>query len=293
VDLLEKMATYVRVAEAGSFSAAAKQLRISPAAVSRQIAALEAEVGVGLLLRSTRRMSITAAGRSYYERCVRILREVEDAQAIGRDGALDGILKVSAPVTFGLARVVPHVRALMAAHPGLRVDLRIEDRLVDLVLEDVDVAVRVGGRIPESTELVAHPLSSFRRVVVAAPAYVKRKGVPRTPEALAKHDALTYSAGAGSDVWTLSSGDREARVRVNATFQSTAPDALRELATGGAGIALLPDFLVAADLEARSLQRLLPAWETAPVPVSALHRTVHRGALRVRALIDHLRAAYA
>ena len=154
--LLDKMATYVRVIEAGSFSAAAKQLRVSSAAVSRQIATLEAELGAPLLARSTRRMAVTSAGRRYYERCLRILRDVDEAQAIGRGEGLDGLLLVSAPVTFGLARVVPHVHSLLTKHPGLRVDLRLEDRLIDLVLEGVDVAIRVGGELPESTGLVAH-----------------------------------------------------------------------------------------------------------------------------------------
>jgi DNA-binding transcriptional LysR family regulator len=130
MDLLEKMSTYVRVIEAGSFSAAAKQVRLSPAAVSRQIAALEAEVRFPLVLRSTRRMEVTPAGRRYYERCLRILREVDDAQSVGRSEVLDGLLQVSAPVSFGLARVVPHMHALMSKHPGVRIDLRLEDRLI-------------------------------------------------------------------------------------------------------------------------------------------------------------------
>src|SRR5277367_4614665 len=138
MDLLDKMATYVRVVEAGSFSAAAKQIRISSAAVSRQVAVLEAELRVTLLARSTRRMAVTPAGRPYYERCLRVLREVDEAQAVARGETVDGSLRVTAPVTFGLARVVPHMRGLMVKHPGLRIDLRLEDRLVDLALEGVD-----------------------------------------------------------------------------------------------------------------------------------------------------------
>src|SRR5277367_6973010 len=117
MDLLDKMATYVRVVEAGSFSAAAKQIPLSSAAVSRQVAVLEDELRVTLLARSTRRMAVTPAGRRYYERCLRVLREVDEAQRVGRDEAVDGPLRVTAPVTFGLARVVPHIRALMARHP--------------------------------------------------------------------------------------------------------------------------------------------------------------------------------
>src|SRR2546425_7666131 len=203
MDLFEKMATYVRVVEAGSFSAAAKQLRISPAAVSRQITTLEDELRVPLLRRTTRKMSITPAGRRYYERCLRILRDVDDAQTIGRTGATEGLLIVSAPVTFGLACVVPHLSSFMATNPGLRMDLRLEDRLIDLALEGVDVAVRVGSVLPDSTDVVALELMSFRRVLVAAPEYLKRHGEPRTPEALAKHSALTYSFADALDSWIL------------------------------------------------------------------------------------------
>jgi len=292
MDVLEKMATYVRVVEAGSFSAAAKQLRISPAAVSRQISTLEDELRVPLLRRTTRKMSITPAGRGYYERCLRILREVDDAQALGRTGATEGLLSISAPVTFGLACVVPRLSSFMAAHPGLRVELRLEDRLIELALEGVDVAIRVGSVLPDSTDVIAHELMSFRRVLVAAPAYLKKRGEPRTPEALVKHDALAYPSGDALDSWILVHQEREARVRLNAVFRSNAPSALRALAIDGAGIAMLPAWFVDEDLERRALRLVLPGWETEPVAVRALYRREHRGSARVRALVEHLRAAY-
>jgi DNA-binding transcriptional LysR family regulator len=293
IDLLDKMATYVRVVEAGSFSSAAKQIRISPAAVSRQVAVLEAGLRVTLLARSTRRMAVTPAGRRYYERCLRVLREVDDAQAVGRGEALDGSLHVTVPVTFGLARVVPHMRALMVKHPGLRIDLRLEDRLVDLALEGVDVAIRVGSTPADTTDVVAHRLFSFQRILVGSPTYLRRRGEPKTPEALAKHDALTYPVGNAPDGWTLTDGKREARVRVHDTFRSNALHAVRELAVDGAGIALLPDWLVADDVQRRTLRVVLSSWKTDSVAVHAMYRTAQRGASRIRALVDHLRDAYA
>ncbi len=293
MDLLDKMATFVRVLEAGSFSAAAKQLRISSAAVSRQIATLEREVGVTLLMRSTRRMNITPEGRLYYERCLRVLREVEEAQLVGRENKVEGLLQITAPVTFGLTRVVPEMRALMIKFPGLRIDLRLEDRVLDLALEGVDVGIRVGSTPLQSTELVAHKIFSFRRVVVASPDYLKRKGEPKTPEALAKHDTLTYTGGDISDSWTLTSSDREARVRLNVVFRCTALHAVGDLCVQGAGIALLPDWLVAGSVKRRALKIVLASWTTDPVSVNVIHRSAHRGAPRVRALVDHLRAAFA
>jgi DNA-binding transcriptional LysR family regulator len=292
MDLLDKMATYVRVVEAGSFSAAGKQLRISSGAVSRQIATLEEGLGKTLLRRSTRRMEITAEGRRYYEACLRVLREVEEAQAAGRGPGHEGPLQITAPVTFGLERVVPHMAGLMTKHPWLRLDLRLEDRLLDLALEGVDVAIRVGNPPAPTADVVAHPLASFRRLLVASPAYLKRRGEPKTPEGLAKHDALTYTATGLADTWTLVDDSREARVRLSVVFRSNAPHAVRELATAGVGIGLLPEWLVAERTRSRVLRVVLPAWRSAPVNVYALHRTEYRGARAVRALIEHLRAEY-
>lgn len=290
MDLLAKMATFVRVVESGSLSAAARQLRLSPAAVSRQVTGIEDELGVSLLARTTRKLAVTPVGRRYYERCLRILREVDDAQGIGRGGAVDGPLQVTAPVTFGLARVTPHMQSLLRKHPRLRLDLKLEDRLIDLALEGVDVAIRVGLPLPVSTELIAHALTSFQRVLVAAPRYLKRAGEPRTPEALAKHDTLGFSGASG---WWLTNGEREARIQHTPQFRCNALHAIRELAVGGAGVALLPDWLVRAELGRAELKRVLPGWAGETVSVNALYRVEHRGAPRVKALIEHLRAEYA
>jgi DNA-binding transcriptional LysR family regulator len=292
MDLLDKMATYVRVVEAGSFSAAAKQLRISSGAVSRQVAALEGDLRRTLLRRSTRRMEVTVEGRRYYEACLRVLREVEDAQATGRGMSHDGPLQITAPVTFGLDRVVPHLPALMTKHPGLRVDLRLEDRLLDLAFEGVDVAIRVGKPPTATADIIAHPLGSFRRLLVASPAYLKRRGQPKTPEALAKHDALTYTAPGFTDAWTLIDEGRQATVRLNVVFRSTSPHAVRELAMAGTGIGLLPEWFVVDQTRSKALRVVLPAWRGPPVNVYAIHRTEHRGTRAVRALVEHLRAAY-
>ena len=194
MNVLDGMATFVRVVEAGSLSAAAKQLRVSTAAVSRQLSALEDELGTSLVARSTRRMTVTARGLDYYQRCLRILREVDDAQASARGSRTQGRLTISAPVPFGLGCVVPTMRSLLRHQPGLRIDLRLEDRRVDLLQEGVDVAIRVGSASPDSPDIIAHPLLSFRRVPVAAPAYLKRRGEPKAPQDLAKHDALVYAS---------------------------------------------------------------------------------------------------
>jgi DNA-binding transcriptional LysR family regulator len=292
MDLLDAMLTFTRVVESGGLSAAAKQLRVSSAAVSRRIAALEAELGTQLLARTTRRMVVTPAGLRYYERCVRIQREVADAHSMSLGDLGHGVLQVSAPVTFGMARVVPHMGSLMAKHPGLRVGLRLEDRLVDLIVDSVDVAIRVGTAPPDTADIVGHTLCSFRRILVASPKYLKRRGTPATVEALAKHDALTHAFGGMGDTFVLVSDRREVRVRLHAVFRSNALHALRDLALLGTGLTLLPDWFVDDDLASGNLRAVLPEWTTPTVVASAIHRIEERGAPRIRALIDHLRAAY-
>ncbi len=292
MDLLEKMTTFVRVVEASSFSAAAKQLRVSSPAVSRQIATLEAELRTPLILRTTRRMVVTDAGRVYYERCLRVLKEVDEARAAVRGSAYEGRLQVTAPVAFGISCVVPHVTTLMTEHAGLRIDLLLEDRLADLALDGVDVAIRVGRTPPDSAELVAHRLLTFRRVAVAAPEYLKRKGEAKTPEALAKFDAIAYPMGAIADFWSFSNAERTARVRIDPVFRCNAVEAVLELALKGRGVALLPEWRVTEDVKRKALRVLLPDWQGELVNVNAIHRTDQRGAPRVRMLIDYLKKAY-
>jgi DNA-binding transcriptional LysR family regulator len=173
------------------------------------------------------------------------------------------------------------------------VDLRLEDRLIDLAFEGVDVAVRVGSVLPDRTDVIAHELMSFRRVLVAGPTYLKRHGEPRTPEALAKHNELAYPFADALDSWTLVGTERKARVRLNVVFRSNAPSALRALAIDGIGIAMLPAWFVEDEIERGALRIILPGWETEPVTVHALHRREQRGAARIHALVEHLRTAYA
>ncbi len=292
MDLLAKMATYVRVVESGSLSGAAKQLRISSPAVSRQIATLEHELRTPLLVRTTRKMTVTPQGRRYYERCLQILRDVEDAQKLERSDGVDGLLRISAPVTFGLACVAPQMHALMKRHPGLLVELQLEDRLVDLMPEGVDVAIRVGSEPPVSTELIAHHLLTYQRTLVAAPSYLKKHGAITRPEALTRHDTLMHFMGP-TDTWILERGETEARVRPKVVFRSNALHALRELAIQGAGVALLPAWFVAPFLASGELRAVLPSWHPRPVNANAIYRKDQRGAARVKAFIDHLRGALA
>jgi DNA-binding transcriptional LysR family regulator len=293
VDLVERMTTFVRIVETGSLAAAARQLRISSAAVSRQLAAIENEMGAALVLRSTRRLSVTDVGNQYYARCLRILREIDEAWSLGRSQTdLKGLLTVSAPVTFGLARIAPHVSSLLTKHPGLCLDLRLEDRIVDLVGEGIDLAIRAGIQPPVSDSLVAHALLTYERVAVASPAYLERMGEPRTPDALASHVALLSSSGEGrSRTWRFQRKGRGAHVQIAASFRSNALYALREAAVRGTGIALLPEWLVTQEVARGDLRLVLQEWRAPPTSVVAIHRAEQRGAPRIRAFIEHLREA--
>lgn len=291
MDLLTRMETFVRVVEAGSFSASAKQLRLSVAAVSRHIAALEEDLGTSLIARTTRKLTITPAGRLYYERCLRVLREVEEAETVGRLG-IAGPLRMSVPVSLGVLAGDTLVHSLLARHPALRLDLRVEDHIVDLALDNVDIAIRVGAEPPLSTEIVAVRLASFTRIVVASPAYVARHGEPSTPADLAHHEALSSAGAAMTDVWTLVDGKSKARVRITTRFSTNVGQLLLRAALDDRGVALLPDWFVAKEVKARRLLHLLSAWTTETTSIHALYRVSLRSEQRVRTVIDHLRRAF-
>lgn len=281
MDLYDQLRTYVRIVETGSLSAAARDRRLSLAAVSRQLSALEADLGASLVVRTTRKLQITPGGRRWYAHCVRLLRELEDARAdVAERGAVRGELRISAPVTLGLAIVVPRLERLARAHPHLEIELRLEDHVVDLVGDAVDLAVRGGIAPPDSASVIAHPLARFHRVVVAAPAYLKRHGTPRHPRELVRHAGLVQT---GAPHWRLARGDEVHEVTPRAHLRSTAPVALRDWAAAGAGLALLPEWLVTAPL-----RRVLPGWQSPPIAFWAIHRVELRGAPRIRAAIEAL-----
>lgn len=290
MNLLEHMTTYVRVVEAGSFAAAAKQSKLTSGAVSRQIAALEAELRLTLIARSTRSMTVTPEGQRYYEQCLRVLREVAEAQSIGRPQGLAGTLRVGAPVSFGLGALLPLIETLREKHPELRVELALEDRVLDSTLEGFDVLVRAGAGIPESTGVVAKKLTAFPFIIVASKPYLRGRRAPTSPEALVAHDALSCHVAPGADVWELSDGQREVRVMMTeaVVFRCAVLQAVRELALAGQGIALLPDWFVQRDIESGALVPVLPKWRTELKDVSAVYRTAHRETPRVRAFVEHV-----
>lgn len=286
------MGTFVRVVEGKSLSAAARAQRLSLPAVSRQLSALEADLGTTLIVRSTRKLHLTEAGRRWYEQCVRLLREIDDARAdVRSDEAVSGTIVLSVSLTFGTTIVVPRLRRLVEKHPRLVVDLRLEDQLVDIVAEGVDIAVRAGSPPPDSTAFVAHPILVMKRIVVASPRWLRKHGTPRRPDQLVAKGALAQVTLAGTLVrWTLRRGDEEHAFEPRGSLRTNAPVALRTLALDGLGMAFIPEWLVADDLAEGRLRRVLPDWSSGPMSAWAIHRTELRGSPRLRAVLDALTA---
>jgi len=294
MDLLSQMRTFVRIAETGSLSRAARSLRLSLPAVSRQLSALERDLGSPLVLRTTRRLALTEAGRAFQTEALRVLGGVERARETVRGSRrVEGRVVVSAGVTIGMHAVVALLPRLAARYPGLVVDLLLEDRNQDLVRDAVDLALRVGDSVVDSTSIVAQRLGTFRRILVAAPRYLDDRGAPRTTSDLPRHAALIQpQLETGAGPWALVSSQGTEVVRVEGRMACNAPLALRELALAGLGIALLPDWLVVEDLARGRLRRVLPALASPEVPVTALYRVEQRGWPRLRAVLDALRSGF-
>jgi DNA-binding transcriptional LysR family regulator len=296
MDLLTQMATFVQVVDGKSLSAAARARRLSLPAISRQLRALEADLGASLIVRSTRRLHVTDVGLRWYQHCVRMLREIDEAKAEVRTSrAVRGTLVVSASLTFGSVVIVPQLARLADHHPHLVIELRLEDRLVDLVGEGIDVALRTGPPPPDSTAYFAQPIATMERVLVAAPRWLRRHGIPRTPAQLTGKDSLVQITLDGSAVrWRLHHKATDETVDVRdprGGFRSNAPLVLRDLAVDGAGIAYLPGWLIAQDLARGRLRRILPDWSSLPITAWAVYRAELRSAPRLRAFLQTLAPA--
>lgn len=294
MDRLSGMAVFVRVVEEESFSAAARLLGLSKSSVSKQVAALEDRLGARLLNRTTRRLALTDAGTAFFERAVRILADAEEAEAaVSRlSTAPRGVLRVNAPVSFGVQHLGPLLPAFMDANPELSVDLGLNDRFVDLVEEGFDVAVRI-GRLPDSS-LIARRLAPVRRLLVASPDYVAAHGAPQRPEDLRDHACLLYSYLLRGDTWPLTGPDgRTVEVLVTGRLRANNGDVLRSALLGGMGVAYTPSFLVGADLAEGRLVRVLPQWEDTTAAVYAVHPHARLLAPKVRAFVDFLADRFA
>jgi DNA-binding transcriptional LysR family regulator len=288
LDALAGMAVFVRIVEAGSFTAAAHTLGLSKPAVSKQLARLEARLGARLLNRSTRRLSLTEAGTLFHQRCLRLLAEAAEAeQAVAELAeAPRGTLKVAAPMSFGQLHLAPAIAAFLARYPELRIELALDDRVVDLVGEGYDLAIRI-AELPPS-RLVGRRLAVNRRFVCAAPAYLAARGTPRHPSELARHDCLHYTYLASGTDWRFAGPDGTISVRVGGRFTANNGDVLRQAAIDGIGIAHLPSFLVGEDLRHGRLLPVLCDFPAVDTAIYALYPPTRQLPRKVRAFVDFL-----
>ncbi|WFU39086.1 LysR family transcriptional regulator [Bradyrhizobium sp. CB82] len=293
MDLLSPMKTFVRVVEASSFTAIASEQNTTQPTISRQIAALEDHLGARLLTRTTRAVTLTDDGRAFYEHALRALEAVSEAEgAVGRRRAKpSGTLRLTTPVVFGRLHIVPRLATFLARNRELSIDLVMSDTFIDLVEQGLDVAIRVG----EITDpgLVTKRIGMVRRITVAAPAYLKRRRTPKTPDDLADHDCIVYSRLATGNRWFFERPQGPLTVDVKGRFRADNSEGVREAVVSGLGIAVIPAFAFVDEIKSGAVTVLLKDYEPKRLPLSAVYASRRFVPLKVRAIIDHLAHEFA
>jgi DNA-binding transcriptional LysR family regulator len=286
MDRLDAMQAFVTVADLRGFAPAARKLGLSPSAVTRLVAALEERLGARLLQRTTRSVALTDAGARYLERARRILSDVEEAEssAEGERTTPRGRLVISAPVGFGRLHVSPLVTAYLQRYPEVSCELRLSDRIVNLVEEGVDVAVRI-GHLPDSM-LVARHVGQMRRIVVASKVYLKARGEPRIPSDLAAHDTVQFGAAAAAAEWRFVDDGREVRVASAPRLSTNSADAAIQYAEQGGGLTRVLAYQAADALKRGALRIVLENFEQPALPIHIVYPTSRLLSAKVRAFID-------
>jgi DNA-binding transcriptional LysR family regulator len=289
---LAGMEIFARVVEARSFSGAARRLNVSTSVVSKCVTRMERSLGVRLLNRTTRSISLTEIGREFYARCAHIVAAAEDAEAMtaGMQSTPRGTLKVNVPVSFGVLHIVPALAELLATYPELHVDMTLNDREVQLAEEGYDVAVLITAA-PRAT-LVARRLAPIRQALCASPAYLRRHGAPASVDDLAHHDCIVFSRLGPERLWHFDSADGHASVEVNGGLRLDNENAVRQAALAGCGIALLPTYIVGGDLQQGALRVVLPEYEAPETTLYATYLPNRYLAAKVRVFVDYLVARF-
>lgn len=294
MDKFQEMASFVAVVDAGSFVAAAEVLGLSKAAVSRHVGDLEHRLGARLLQRTTRRLSLTAEGQTFLARCRELLSALEEAESElnSQTGEPAGLIRVNAPLTFGVLHLAPLWGRFIERYPKVSLDVTLGDRLVDLVDEGFDLAVRISATMPSSM-LVSRKLADARMVLCASPAYLARHGTPTEPQQLAAHRAISYSYWSTRDEWNFTGPHGPASVRIKACMHTNNGDTCRAAALDHQGIVLQPDFLIGEDLRNGALVELMPEFRATEIGIHAVYPTRKQLPLKVRCLVDFLVEAFA
>src|SRR5574341_409012 len=286
MDRFQAIQVFVQVVESMSFVRAAERLNLSTTAVSRQVAELERHLQTRLLQRTTRRISLTETGHAYYERCVQVLAELDEAEREAAQQASEprGTIRLTTSVNFGTRQVTPAIASFLARHPQVKFDVSLSDRIVDIIEEGFDLAIRIGGTGAQN--LVARKLGETRLLACASPAYITGHGAPAAPEDLVRHNCLTYEY-ALSDAWRFrDAAGRERTIRVTGSLSSNNGELNAAAAVQGVGITLEPDFIVGAELKSGALVRLLESYEAPTLPIYAVYPSRRFLPAKVRAFVD-------
>jgi len=288
MDRIECMRTFVATVGANGFAAAARAMDVPRSKVSKQIQALEEAIGVQLLLRTTRSLHLTEAGAEYYESARELLAALDEAEQRARDGIgeLRGVLRVNAPMSFGLRRLGRLIPLFHREHPNVELQLVLSDQQVDPVKGGFDVTIRIAS-LPDSS-MIAKLLAPAPRIMVASPDYLQRAGIPTTPRELSAHQCLNYGYLQSGVSLQLSNGRETQRVTVNGPLHSNNGDLLAQAAEAGMGIALLPDFIVEEALAAGRLVPVMCEWQAPPISINAVYASARRVPQKTRAFIDFL-----
>ncbi|MCA9554053.1 MAG: LysR family transcriptional regulator [Myxococcales bacterium] len=284
---LNALQVFAKVVEAGSFVAAARDLDMPTSTVSRKVAELEASLGARLLHRTTRKLNLTEAGQAFQQHAARVVAEAEAAAlAVGRmQAAPRGLLRVTAPLSFGF--LGPVIASFLQRHPDVQVELVCSDRVVDLVEDGFDLAIRA-GRLADST-LIARSLGMLRSYLVASPAFLERHGAPEAPKDLERYACVVFG-GAATRAWVLSQGAKTRKVDVKGRLVVNDFDFIDDAVLSGLGIAMVPAFRCIEHLRAKRLVRVLPQWCSPEIPLHAVYPSTRYLSPKVTAFIEHLRA---
>jgi DNA-binding transcriptional LysR family regulator len=289
---LQQLGSFLAVVRAGSFVGAASATGLSKAAVSRHVADLEAHLGVRLLHRTTRRLSLTQDGQRFHERAGELVAALEEleAETASRGAEATGLLRINAPLTFGILHLAPLWPRFIAAHPKVSLDITLNDRLVDLVDEGYDLAIRITNL--KDSQLVSRRLASTRIVLCASPAYLAEHGTPVHPHELARHQVFSYSYWTGGNEWRFTGPDGEVTARVQPRIRTNSGDTCRVAALEGQGIILQPDFLVGPDLRSGTLVEVMPQYRSIELGIHAVFASHKHLPMKTRQLVDFLAEAF-
>lgn len=292
MDRFAAASAFAAVVEHGGFAPAARRLGVAPSSLTRQLNGLEEALGALLLNRSTRSVTLTDAGRRYYEDVRRILEDLENAdRAVGeRAGPPNGLLRVTMPVAFGRLHIAPALPGFLRRWPQVRVDIQLTDAMTNLVEDRIDIAIRLGPL--QTSSLVARKLAPHRRVICASPDYLGERGVPREPLDLAHHNCLLFDYQTLDHSWTMARDGKSEKVEVSGNLRANGSEVLREAAIGGAGLILMPTWLVGGDIAAGRLQPVLEEWSPSPGAeegaISAVYLHNRRGSKKIGSFIEFM-----